>query len=132
MALERIAKDKPDFVFLYMVETDQKGGHDHGWMTPEYLAIIHTAIRNVQRVMEAAGDEYVVVVTADHGGHDRDHGGELKEDMTIPLFFFGDMFEAGKKMDGIGLLDLAPTIADIMSVPAVSEWEGRSIIDKAK
>jgi predicted AlkP superfamily pyrophosphatase or phosphodiesterase len=37
-------------------------------MTPEYLAIIHTAIGNVQRVMEAAGDEYVVVVTADHGG----------------------------------------------------------------
>jgi hypothetical protein len=52
--------------------------------------------------------------------------------MTIPLFFFGDMFEAGKKMDGIGLLDLAPTIADIMSIPAVPEWEGRSIIDKAK
>jgi arylsulfatase A-like enzyme len=82
--------------------------------------------------MEAVGDEYVVVVTADHGGHDRDHGSELKEDMTIPLFFFGDMFEAGKELSGVSLLDLAPTIAGVMSIPTVSEWEGRSIVNTAK
>ena len=29
-ALERIRKSHPDFVFLYMVETDEKGGHDNG------------------------------------------------------------------------------------------------------
>ena len=132
LALERIARDKPDFVFLYMVETDQKGGHDHGWMSQEYLSVIHTAVGNVQRVMEAVGDEYVVVVTADHGGHDRDHGSELKEDMTIPLFFFGDMFEAGKELSGASLLDLAPTIAGVMSIPTVPEWEGRSIVNTAK
>ena len=32
-ALARIQKSKPDFVFLYMVETDEKGGHNNGWMT---------------------------------------------------------------------------------------------------
>ena len=52
--------------------------------------------------------------------------------MTIPMFFFGDMFEAGKELGGIGLLDLAPTIAEVMSIPAVSEWEGRSVIAKTK
>ena len=30
MAIERIKRSHPDFVFLYMVETDEKGGHDHG------------------------------------------------------------------------------------------------------
>jgi predicted AlkP superfamily pyrophosphatase or phosphodiesterase len=57
MALERIRKSKPDFVFLYMVETDEKGGHDHGWMSQAYLDCISAAIDNVRRVYEEFGDE---------------------------------------------------------------------------
>ena len=34
LALARIRESHPDFVFLYLVETDDKGGHDHGWMRP--------------------------------------------------------------------------------------------------
>jgi predicted AlkP superfamily pyrophosphatase or phosphodiesterase len=127
LALERIAKHKPDFVFLYMVETDEKGGHDHGWMTPEYLECINNAIENVKRVYEAVGDEYTIVVTADHGGHDRCHGTDRPEDMTIPMFFIGKRFEAGKKRENVSLLDIAPTIADVMSVTRAPEWEGRSL-----
>ena len=128
MALYRIEKSKPDFVFLYMVETDEKGGHDNGWMTPAYLERISIALDNVKRVYEACGDEYTIIVTADHGGHDRAHGTDLPEDMTIPMFFFGKGFEPGKQLSGVSILDLAPTIADIMGVPAAEEWEGRSLI----
>lgn len=127
MALERIEKSKPDFVFLYMVETDEKGGHDHGWMTKEYLDCISNAIENVKRVWEAYGDEYTIVVTADHGGHDRAHGTAMSEDMTIPMFFIGKRFEAGKKLENVSILDITPTIADIMSVRPDEEWEGKSI-----
>ena len=127
MALERIEKSKPDFVFLYMVETDEKGGHDHGWMTKEYLDCISNAIENVKRVWEAYGDEYTIVVTADHGGHDRAHGTAMPEDMTIPMFFIGKRFEAGKQLENVSILDITPTIADIMSVRPDEEWEGKSI-----
>ena len=127
MALERIRKSKPDFVFLYMVETDEKGGHDHGWMTKEYLDCISGAIDNVRRVWEEFGDEYTIVVTADHGGHDRAHGTAMPEDMTIPMFFIGKRFEAGKQLEDISILDIAPTIADVMSVRPEEEWEGRSL-----
>ena len=34
---EIISEYKPDFVFLYLVDTDDKGGHDVGWMSEEYL-----------------------------------------------------------------------------------------------
>lgn len=127
MALERIEKSKPDFVFLYMVETDEKGGHDHGWMSKEYLDCISNAIENVKRVWEAFGDEYTIVVTADHGGHDRSHGTHMPEDTTIPMFFIGKRFEAGKKLENISILDIAPTIADVMSVLPAPEWEGQSL-----
>jgi len=130
MALERMEKSKPDFVFLYMVETDEKGGHDHGWMSPEYLAVIKAAIDNVRRVWERFHDEYTIIVTADHGGHDRGHGTDMPEDTTIPMFFIGDNFTPGKTLEGVTILDLAPTIAAVMSIPAAPEWEGRDIRDR--
>ena len=129
MALERIAAAKPDFVFLYMVETDQKGGHDNGWMSQEYLRRISKALDNVRRVCEAVGEEYTVIITADHGGHDRDHGSELAEDMTIPLFFIGDRFTPGKVLEGVSIMDVAPTVADVMGLRVPWEWEGRSLAE---
>ena len=127
-ALARIARSKPDFVFLYMVETDEKGGHDNGWMTDAYLERISTAVSNIKRVLETCGDEYTVIVTADHGGHDRHHGTDLPEDMTIPMFYFGKQFEAGKRFEGGSILDIAPTIAKLMGVMPADEWEGTPVI----
>ena len=128
-AIRYIKKEKPDFVFLYMVETDEKGGHDNGWMTEPYLQCIHDAIDNVKTMLDEVGDEYTVIVTVDHGGHARDHGTELPEDMTIPMFFIGPDFEPGKKLNGLSLLDLAPTVAELMGVPKADEWEGKSIVE---
>lgn len=127
-ALDYIKLAKPDFVFLYMVETDEKGGHDSGWMSEEYLKIISSAVDNVKRVIEEAGGEYTVIITADHGGHDRCHGTDLPEDMTIPMFFYGPEFEKGKELGEISILDIAPTIADIMGISKAPEWEGKSLI----
>ena len=124
-ALVRIEQDHPDFVFLYMVETDEKGGHDSGWMTQTYLDYISAAIDNVKRVVERFGDEYTIIITADHGGHGRGHGSADPQDMTIPMFFLGERFEPGVALEGVTILDLAPTIASIMNVPAAPEWEGK-------
>ena len=127
-ALKVIDELHPDFVFLYMVETDEKGGHDNGWMTDAYLKCIHDAIENVKTVIEKTKGEYTVIVTADHGGHDQGHGSDMPEDMTIPMFFQGEMFQPGKKLENVSLLDLTPTIADIMQVPFAREWEGKSLV----
>ena len=127
-ALRVIGENKPDFAFLYMVETDEKGGHDNGWMSDEYLRRISIAIDNVKRVIDTFGDEYYVIVMADHGGHDRSHGSTLPEDMTIPFFFYGPEFAKGKEIEGISLLDIAPTIARLMGVEPEKEWEGHPVI----
>ena len=126
-ALDRLAKSRPDFVFLYMVDTDERGGHGAGWMSEEYLRRISIALDNVRRVMEAYGDEYTIVITADHGGHDRSHGTELPEDMSIPMFYIGEEFEAGKRFEGGSILDIAPTVAKLMDVPPAPEWEGKPV-----
>lgn len=118
----------PDFVFLYMVETDEKGGHDNGWMSEEYLACIYEAIDNVKNVAEEFGDTYNIIVTADHGGHDRCHGTELPEDMTVPMFFMGDPFPKGKELPTASIMDIAPTVAALMGIAPAPEWEGKCLI----
>ena len=128
-ALDFIGKAKPDFVFIHMVETDEKGGHQTGWMSETYLDYVNHAIGNVKRIIEEAGDEYTVIITADHGGHDDTHGTEAPEDMTIPMIFHGKQFERGKKLSGVSILDIAPTVADIIGVPKVREWEGKSLLE---
>ena len=127
-ALARIKKSKPDFVFLYMVETDEKGGHDNGWMSDEYLRRISMAIDNVKRVIDECSDEYAIIITADHGGHDRTHGTDMDEDMIIPHFYIGKDFEAGKQFDGGSILDITPTIAKIIGIEPAPEWEGKPVI----
>jgi len=127
-ALRVISENKPDFAFLYMVETDEKGGHDNGWMSDEYLRRISIAIDNVKRVIDAFGEEYSVIIMADHGGHDRSHGSTMPEDMTVPFFFYGPDFEAGKTVEGLSLLDIAPTIAHLLEIDPEPEWEGHSVV----
>lgn len=127
-ALYRIRKNKPDFVFLYMVETDEKGGHDNGWMSDGYLERVSSAIDNVHIIVDEFSNEYTIIVTADHGGHERNHGSDIDEDTLIPNFYIGKDFEKGKQFNGGSILDIAPTIAKIMGVSPAMEWEGKSVI----
>ena len=127
LAVERLRRDKPDFVFLYMVETDEKGGHKFGWMSEDYLRYISTALDNAKRVIEEFGEEYTIILTADHGGHDRSHGSEMPEDMTVPMVFMGPDFTPGEALENVCIMDICPTIAHVMGVEPEPEWEGRSV-----
>ena len=49
--------------------------------------------------------------------------------MTIPMFFYGDCFSPGKELESVSILDIAPTIADIMSINIPREWEGKSLVN---
>lgn len=131
-AIDLIERVQPDFVYLYLVETDDKGGHDCGWMTEEYLRRVANAIDCVQQVFETAGENYHIFVTADHGGHGRDHGEDCPEDMTIPMFFYGRCFEKGKQLEGLNLMDLAPTIASLMGANLSREWEGNDWTERVR
>ena len=109
-----------------MVETDEKGGHEYGWMTDEYLRRINIAVGNAERVIKKFGDKYDIIITADHGGHDRGHGLDIKEDMTIPIFMLGKHFKKNKELTGVSILDLAPTICDLFGLHVEREWQGKS------
>ena len=70
-------------------------------------------------------EDYTVIVCADHGGHDRSHGSDLPEDMTIPVCIRGPKFEKGQELENVSIKDIATTVASLLEVPAVKEWEGK-------
>lgn len=121
-------ENQPDFSFLYLGEPDEVG-HGKGWMTDDYLASVSEAMDCTKTVIEELDDRCTVIVTADHGGHDRTHGTECQEDMTIPLFFLGKAFEKGKSLAAASILDIAPTVARLLEITCPREWEGTTHVE---
>lgn len=126
---EHIAELAPDFVWLYLQMAD-KHGHDFGWMSPEYIDAVRIDTECIMDMVSCLPPEYSVLITADHGGHELDHGDNIPEDMTIPITCHGPMFEKGKKLTDVSIIDIAPTIAEILGIDPDPEWEGRSLIGR--
>lgn len=127
LAIDYIQRENPDFVFLYLGHTDH-AGHEYGWMTQPYLEAIANASQCIRRVKEALCPEYHLIVTADHGGHDRDHGSRMAEDMTIPMIFHGPSFAAGEQPKELSIKDIAPTVASLLGMRRPPQWEGKSLL----
>jgi len=126
-AAKMIKEHAPDFVFLYLGGTDL-WGHQCGWMSQEYLESVKNAWECIRQICTDLPEAYTVIVTADHGGHDRNHGDNIPEDMTIPVVFKGELFPKGKELEHFDIRDIAPTIVDILGVEPDPEWEGHSIL----
>lgn len=118
---------KMDFAYLHLACTDWTG-HKFGWMGEEYMSAMESSWSNIERIMDELGDEYTYIITADHGGHDRTHGSDSPEDMTIPVMICGEGIERGKNLENARLIDIAPTVAQLMGAEPDDEWEGISLV----
>ena len=130
-AIAYINREEPDFLFLYLGETDEVGGHDKGWMSETYMGCVKNALDCVRRVRESVSEGYDIILLADHGGHDRSHGSDRPEDMTIPVILNGPSFAPGRALANVSIKDLAPTIVEMLGATPAREWEGRSLLAEA-
>ena len=129
VAIRYVNEENPDFIFLYLGDTDETGGHDAGWMSETYLQVVSKAMDCVKRVRDEVPAEYDIILLADHGGHDRSHGTDMPEDMTIPIIGCGPSFTPGELPEGLSIKDIAPTITKLLGAAPADEWEGKPIID---
>ena len=130
-AIDYINRESPDFLFLYLGETDEVGGHDKGWMSETYMGCVKNALDCVRRVRQSIPAAYDIILLADHGGHGRSHGSDLPEDMTIPVIMNGPSFAPGRSLEGVSIRDIAPTVAEMLGAAPAREWEGRSLLADA-
>jgi phosphopentomutase len=95
-------------------------------MSEPYLKAIENADACLAQVLEHW--DGIVCVVSDHGGHDRSHGTDCAEDMTIPFILHGPGIAVGRELtDPIFLYDVCPTIAHALKIPACREWDGRVV-----
>ncbi len=126
-AIVHLHNNETDFTFLYLGYTDM-AGHAYGWMSEGYMKAMDNSWDNIERVLKALPDDYAVIITADHGGHDRMHGLDIPEDMTIPLMLLGKGFAPGNEIGKASIMDIAPTVASLLDIEPDSQWEGKSLI----
>jgi predicted AlkP superfamily pyrophosphatase or phosphodiesterase len=127
VALQWLTNHDFHFAFIYLGKTDIVG-HEDGWMSAPYLSALNEADKCIASVIEALPDDTHYIVMADHGGHGRTHGTQLEEDMYIPVLTLGPDIKMGEKLeDCVSIIDIAPSILQILGVPAPKEWVGKPL-----
>ena len=104
-------------------------GHVNGWLSDEYYDALNSSLAGVLDIARSLPDNYTVIITADHGGIDYGHGGDTPEELTIPIFILDADFTAGAPRTGGSILDIAPTVADILGAAPNPIWVGKSLKD---
>jgi predicted AlkP superfamily pyrophosphatase or phosphodiesterase len=128
-AARMIPAHKPDFAFIYLGTVDT-WGHAYGWMSDEYLKQIAHVDVQLGVVLNALPADAAVIIQADHGGHDRGHGTDMPEDMTIPWMVRAPGVKAGYTIRRpVSLLDTAPNLAHFLDLRPHAQWEG-SVVEE--
>lgn len=118
-----------DFSFVYLGGIDVSG-HNFGWMQDGYMRQIEATDALVGQVLDSLPAGTTVIIHADHGGHGRDHGTEMPEDMTIPWMIGGAGVRRGHIIQQqVTLLDTAPTIAHLLGISLPTGWEGQAVAE---
>lgn len=129
---EYLASSRPNLLFVHLADPDL-AGHASGWMSPAYGRAVSESDVAVGRLLSAADaaftkGNYTLIVTADHGGHDRDHGSDDPRDVTIPWIVWGRDVKVGELPAGtIRTMDTASTILWLLGLDEPTEWLGTPI-----
>ena len=125
---------KPQIEFIHFSDPDDRG-HAVGWMSePQLEAIRHTdrCLGSLLDAVEAAGldRETLFILSADHGGHGRNHSGAIKEDRLIPWLAWGPGVRAGHRIAApISTVDTAATALWALGYPAPPGLQGRPVLE---
>jgi arylsulfatase A-like enzyme len=129
-----LATAKPNVLFIHLAEPD-RAGHQHGWMTTRYGAAVAAADTYVSRIMTAAdrafgAGAYSLIVTADHGGHDKDHGSDDPRDVLIPWIAWGRGVTAGQITHvPVRTVDTAATVLWLLGLREPTDWQGTPVLE---
>jgi predicted AlkP superfamily pyrophosphatase or phosphodiesterase len=128
-AINAIRRFDLEVIFLYFGWPDECG-HKHGWMSAPYFEAITHADSCLGRVLDTIqetghAENTVTLVLSDHGGHDRTHGTDSAEDMTIPWIIHGPNIRRGHQLTtAVRIDDTCTTLAHLLGLPAAPSWEG--------
>lgn len=129
---ETVAAGLPAFTVAVFGEPDSSG-HKFGWDSPEYdatVAEIDGCVGEILAALEKAGvaGETVLVVTSDHGGKEKRHGGATLEEMERPIFIWGKGVRPSRQLGFSGAVyDVGATLSALLGLKPPRVWIGRPL-----
>lgn len=136
-ASELLISRDPDVLFVHFDDVDNAGhAHGYGPDSTEYLGAINRIDAHIGSVLTAVrqrktyhSEDWLVLVSTDHGGIGRSHGEDLPELRTI--FVIAANLDAAKRsMDTAPeIVDIPPTVfrhLDLTPMPSWG-WDGTAI-----
>lgn len=115
-----INKTKPVFCAVIFDDPDYTG-HKYGFFSEVYyskLRLLDNCVFRIVRAYHDAGiyENTVFVITGDHGGKGREHGGESLNEMKTPLIIWGKGVNiTGYNNDVIDQQDVAVTLGTVVN-----------------
>ena len=91
-------------------------------------ALDHVGHAAIMQAVKDAGiwEESVLIVTADHGGIEKGHGGRTMQEMETPFIIYGKNIKKGAVIEeSMMQFDIASTIASIFGIQQPQVWIGR-------
>ena len=130
MSCEYIKKSKPALAAICFDSPDHTG-HVDGHDTPAYYAKLKELDGYIGQIIDAikeAGiyDKSIIIVTSDHGGINKGHGGKTMMEMETPFIIAGKNIQKGGEFhESMMQFDCASTIAHVFGLKQPQVWIGR-------
>ena len=136
-AVDYIKSAKPNLCAV-IFDTPDHVGHADGHDTPEYynmLKVLDGYIAQIVEAVKEAGilDDTIFIVTSDHGGIKKGHGGKTMQEMETAFIISGKGIKKGYEFtDSMMQFDTAATIAHIFNLKQPQVWIGRPMVQVFK
>jgi predicted AlkP superfamily pyrophosphatase or phosphodiesterase len=132
LALDYITSARPALVFLH-VDLMDHAGHTEGFESAAYDEALNHCDRLLGELMARLRETdmlttTVVLISADHGGIGKRHGGNSMTEIEIPWMIRGPGVATGRELTvPINTFDTASTIAEIFGLHQPACWIGRPV-----
>jgi phosphoglycerol transferase MdoB-like AlkP superfamily enzyme len=119
-------------LFTHFDQCDH-AGHKYGHGSPEYIQAVELMDKMVGKLVKKLKkkglyDSTYILLTADHGGIGKGHGGDTPQERNIPWILTGPDVQKNHHISQvINTYDTAPTIARILNIKPNECWTGKPV-----
>lgn len=132
--IEAVSNQDLRLMFVHFGEPDG-AGHRHGWMSETYLEQVARVDAALGRILDALDDKGVldqtlVIVTSDHGGHDKTHFLNTPEDRFVPFILNGPDIAPGRVLcEQLRPMDAAATALGFLGLSTDITTDGKIVAE---
>ena len=137
LAVELLGENDPDAMWVYIHQPDAAGhGFEFSPHEPEYMQAVENFDRHVGRIIEAVEnrpaydqEDWIIVITTDHGGYGTRHGGghDIPEILHGFLLVSGDSVHNRISPRQSYIVDAVPTILKHLGIERDPELDGEPL-----